>query len=95
MQRSPASAQEHFARAAFLPIPVCPTVTCVSPAPPRAYGMRLTGILDWGDAGLSHPWFDLAVIGLFVLRSPHPRSVSAASGVYRDEGATPTTTENP
>ena len=26
---------------------------------------RLTGILDWGDAGLSHPWFDLAVIGLF------------------------------
>ena len=26
---------------------------------------RLTGILDSGDAGLSHPWFDLAVIGLF------------------------------
>jgi aminoglycoside phosphotransferase (APT) family kinase protein len=26
---------------------------------------RLTGVLDWGDACLSHPHYDLAVIGLF------------------------------
>jgi aminoglycoside phosphotransferase (APT) family kinase protein len=26
---------------------------------------RLTGILDWGDACLAHPDFDLAIVGLF------------------------------
>lgn len=37
---------------------------------------RLTGVLDWGDACLSHPDFDLAIIGLFF--SPDVRDQVAA-----------------
>ena len=53
---------------------------------------RLTGVLDWGDACLAHPDFDLAVVGLFFdpalrdalaarLPTAEPRRVAAHAGL--------------
>ena len=53
---------------------------------------RLTGVLDWGDACLSHPDFDLAVVGLFFdpalrdalaarLPTAEPRRVATHAGL--------------